>query len=71
MLIEITLVGMMSGEEKVVTIDDMISPSNGYTQSYAEDAGNWYADYKATEQLGDSDYWEFLSARYVKERITA
>lgn len=62
MLIRHTFKGMLTNETKDVLTDDMVSPSDGYTQSYADKAGEDYP----TERLGDSDYWEHQSSEYVK-----
>lgn len=59
MKLEFTLKEIFSKKETTVTVDDMVSPTGGYTQAYIDRAGNEYAKYRATEMLNGT--WKFVS----------
>ena len=62
MLIKITLKGLLTGEEKVFTCDDITSPTGGYTQEHMDSVGLSYENGRGEELFGDHDYWNFVSA---------
>ena len=60
--------GQYSGKERKITNDCMVSPSGGYTQSYADKLGKDYEGHRAQEIFGDDDMWKFVSAEYLDHR---
>lgn len=65
MIIQHILEDDWTGELYTVREDDATSPTNGYTQKYAEQAGADYAKHRAPEQLSGDSY-TCISSVYVR-----
>ncbi len=65
MIIQHILENDWTGELHTVREDDMTSPTKGYTQSYAEQAGADYAKHRAPAKLGDDSY-TCISSIYIR-----
>ena len=57
---------MLTGEEKTIIEDCMISPNSGYGQGFADRSGKDYEDGRAEEVLGYQDYWQHVSSEYIR-----
>lgn len=68
MRIQYTLKNNRTGQIKTPTVNDWSSPSNGWTQAYADRSGAEYAAGRAEEVLNTpshpNDTWTFIRAKY-------
>lgn len=69
MKIQFTLLNNRTGQTKTPIVDDAPSPSNGWTQAYADRVGQEYAAERAREVLNapsfPKDTWTFIHAQYL------